>query len=72
MAAAKGMGEGGPDVEKVVAPGRLAPRRNLGRRRILLMITAFVAKIKGGGLAEDLTEGLTEDLGRRLSIMIFI
>ena len=60
------------DVEKVVAPGRLAPRRNLGRRRILLMITAFVAKIKGGGLAEDLTEGLTEDLGRRLSIMIFI
>ena len=55
-----------------MAPGRLAPRRNLGRRRILLMITAFVAKIKGGGLAEDLTEGLTEDLGRRLSIMIFI
>ena len=44
----------------MAAPGRLAPRRNLGRRRILGMSTAFVAKITAGGLAEGLAEDFEE------------
>ena len=47
-------------MEKVVAPGRLAPRRNVGRRWILGMSTAFVVKRTAGGLAEGLAEDLEE------------
>ena len=46
-----------PDVEKVAAPGNLVPRRNLGRRRILCLFTAFVAKITTEGGADGLAEG---------------
>ena len=47
-------------MEKVAAPGRLAPRRNLGHRRILGISTAFIAKITAGGLAEGLEEDFEE------------
>ena len=44
VALATSLNIGSADVEKVVAPGRLAPRRNLGHRRILGMSPLFVAK----------------------------
>ena len=47
-----------PDVEKVAAPGHLVPRRNLSRRRILSLITAFVVKI----IAEEILEVIAEVL----------
>ena len=47
----------GADVEKVAASGHLVPRRNLGRRKILCLITVFVAKITAEGLGEGLAEG---------------
>jgi hypothetical protein len=43
-------------MEKVVASGHLVPKRNLGYRRILGQITAFLAKIT----AESLVEGFAK------------
>jgi hypothetical protein len=45
------------DMEKVAASGHLVPRRKLGRRRILGLITAFVTKITAKGFTEGFAEG---------------
>jgi hypothetical protein len=55
------------DVEKVVASGHLVPRGNLDRRRILCLISAFVAKITAEGLGEGLSEVLSEGLAEGLT-----